>query len=112
MFILIELCYFCSVKNKIISGLLLLTFFVLLTPRDWWHECDHKQFSTTTLSESHFDDGSCDICDIDLGFFTIQSILFFRSDKPTLPTVVSAGLLDKENTPYLSFSLRGPPHNA
>ncbi len=99
-------------KNKIISGLLLLTFFVLLTPRDWWHECDHKQFSTTTLNESHFDDGSCDICDIDLGFFTVQSILFYRSDKAELPSEDSAELLDKENTPYLSFSLRGPPQNA
>jgi hypothetical protein len=99
------------VKNKIISGLLLFTFFVLLTPRDWWHECDHKQFSTTTLSESHFDDGSCDICDIDLGFFTVQSILFFRSNKPVLPSEVSAELLDKESTTYLSFSLRGPPQN-
>jgi hypothetical protein len=100
------------VKNKIISVLLLLTFFVLLSPRDWWHDCHHEQFSTTSLSENHFDDGSCDICDIDLGFFTVQSILFYRSDKPTRPTDVSAGLLDKENTPYLSFSLRGPPQNA
>jgi hypothetical protein len=100
------------VKNKIISGLLLFTFFVLLTPRDWWHECDHKQFSTTTLSESHFDDGSCDICDIDLGFFTVQSILFFRSDKPSILSEVLAELLDNESTINLSFSLRGPPQNA
>ena len=99
-------------KNKIISGLLLLTFFVLLTPRDWWHECDHKQFSTTTLSESHFDDGSCDICDIDLGFFTVQSILFYRLDKAALPSEVSAELLDKECTSFTSFTLRGPPQNA
>jgi hypothetical protein len=99
------------VKNKVISGLLLFTFFVLLTPRDWWHECDHKQFSTSTFKESHFDDGSCDICDIDLGFFTVQSILFFRSNKPVLPSEVSAELLDKESSTYLSFSLRGPPQN-
>lgn len=99
-------------KNKIISGLLLLTFFVLLSPRDWWHECHHEQFSTTSLSETHCDDGSCDICDIDLGFFTVQSILFYRSDKPALPSEVLAELLDKENTPYQSFSLRGPPQNA
>jgi hypothetical protein len=100
------------VKNKIVSGLLLFTFFVLLTPRDWWHECNHKQFSTTTLSESHFDNGSCDICDIDLGFFTVQSILFFRSNKPALPSEVYAKLLDKESTTHLSFSLRGPPLSA
>jgi hypothetical protein len=100
------------VKNKIISGLLLLTFFVLLSPRDWWHDCHHEQFSTTSLRENHFDDGSCDICDFDLGFFTVQSILFYRSNKPTLPTLVSVGVLDKENIPYFSFSLRGPPQNA
>jgi hypothetical protein len=100
------------VKNKIISGLLQLTFFVLLTPRDWWHECDHKQYSTSTLNESHFDDGSCDICDIHLGFFTVPSILFFRSVKPSITTEVLAELLDKESSTHLSFSLRGPPQNA
>jgi hypothetical protein len=99
------------VKNKIFSGLLLLTFFVLITPRGWWHDCHDQQFSTTSFSENHFDNGSCDICDFDLGLFTVQSILFYRSDKPSLPTVISVGLLDKGKTPYLSFSLRGPPQN-
>lgn len=98
--------------KKALSVLLLFSFFALVTPRNWWHDCHHGQISKSTQSKVHFEDGSFDLCDFDLGYYTVHSFYFFQSQKPSYCSVVSAELLDKESISFPSFSLRGPPQNA
>ncbi|MDP4637565.1 MAG: hypothetical protein NWR96_08655 [Crocinitomicaceae bacterium] len=98
--------------KRALSVLLLFSFFALVTPRNWWHDCHHGQISKSTQSKVHFEDGSFDLCDFELGYYTVHSFHFFQSPKPSYCSVISAELLDKESISFPSFSLRGPPQNA
>jgi hypothetical protein len=55
-----------------ISYSLLLSFFVVLTPRSFWHDCDsesHSHYnSSNKKSKVHFEQKDCFACDYDLGF--------------------------------------------
>jgi len=96
-------------KIRILSVLLLVNFFVLLTPRDWWHHCNHNEAIEFSHSDTHFDDGSCNFCDFDLGFFTIHNFHFFTVKKQVYSVVSEAEIANRELAAIQSFLLRGPP---
>lgn len=105
---------FVSVKS-FITYCLLLSFFVLLTPRDIWHECEHHAVEHHDMDPHHsstdpsFEDGNCNVCDFDLGFVTRPSFVQFTFDKQVfvnrLYTVFSFFTKDK----FQQFTHRGPP---
>lgn len=98
-----------------ISFSLLVAFFVLLTPRGLWHNCehdDHTKEEIYALNGSHDNytvENHCHVCDLDLGFFTIQSPFFFKIDhqvfsvQEKLVSIERFGGLDE------SQFRRGPP---
>lgn len=98
-------------KIRILSVLLLVNFFVLLTPRDWWHHCDHHEEFQFSHSDTHFDDGSCHFCDFDLGFFTIHKVPFYRALKVNYPQFQTASTAKNEKEEIQAFLLRGPPNS-
>ena len=63
---------------------LLLSFFVLVTPRTFWHNCEHSIHSHSSTSKdphslNHIEKKSCFACDFDLGFVDQPtSIVFFK----------------------------------
>lgn len=64
-----------------ISYSLLLSFFVVLTPRTFWHNCkteSHSHYSSSNEKlKVHFEQKDCFACDYDLGF--IDQPVFFSS---------------------------------
>lgn len=58
---------------------LLLCFALVLTPKNWWHHCNHSVHQKK--SEQHHEhaiDEDCPICDLSLSVFTQPSPLFFQ----------------------------------
>ncbi|MFZ9611850.1 MAG: hypothetical protein ACO29Q_01090 [Crocinitomicaceae bacterium] len=98
--------------NKALSVLLLFSFFALVTPRNWWHDCHHVNESKNVPSKLQMEDGSFDLCDFELGYFTVHSFFFYRSVKPAHPSFLLTELLDEKRISFTSFSLRGPPQTA
>lgn len=96
-------------KIRILSVLLLVNFFVLLTPRDWWHHCEHHEAIEFSHADTHFDDDSCHFCDFDLSLFTIHNFHFFAPKKQLFIAVSIAEIANKEQAAIQSFLLRGPP---
>ena len=94
---------------RILSVLLLVNFFVLLTPRDWWHQCDHYETIEFSHSDTHFDDDSCDFCDFDLSVFTVHHPHFFASQKVAFFSFENLLTNKFQQASYSSFLLRGPP---
>ena len=81
--------------RRFIAYCLLIAFGVLLTPRDFWHECeDHKSEHHSDLdhsdsqSNSHFD-SKCFACDYDMTA-ALQPLAFqFRFEKFIYPIIWS-----------------------
>lgn len=96
-------------KIRILSVLLLVNFFVLLTPRDWWHHCDHHEAIEFSHSDTHFDDGSCHFCDFDLSVFTVHQPHFFASQKGNFFSFEKLLISNFQQVSFSSFLLRGPP---
>jgi hypothetical protein len=99
---------------RLISYSLLLSFFVLLTPRDVWHDCHHDDHhhEIEQSSETHAEQDDCFACDFDLGFYTFSSPYFFSLNQRfnyENPKRILSRLNDFEG---FSFSLRGPPVTA
>jgi hypothetical protein len=99
-------------KIRLLSVLLLLNFVVLLTPRDWWHHCDHNEGIDFSHSDTHFDDGSCDFCDFDLSVFTLHQPHFFASQKVSFFNIEKSPTSNFQQDSFSSFLLRGPPVNS
>lgn len=99
--------------------MLLASFTVLLTPRDFWHECSHDHdHSSTKKSITNIDQGlhssfefeeECFVCDFDLGLYTIMNPVFLscleRAHSEDTFRLLSR-LSDKQAK---SLCLRGPP---
>lgn len=99
---------------RILSYSLLLSFFVLLTPRVAWHECEHDEHHHVIdkSSETHIEQGDCFVCDFDLGFYTYTSPYFYTLNE-RVNSRNSEGILSRLNDfDGFSFSLRGPPVTA
>jgi hypothetical protein len=88
---------------------LLLSFFVVLTPRELWHDCgqvhEHKSFNDT-----HFDQKDCFACDFSLGVISHHSFHFFHFKKQYFIKfdLTLASFYFKKK--FEQFSHRGPPN--
>lgn len=97
-------------KLRIVSIILLLSIFILNTPKSWWHDCDHK-IETSKSKEKVFLEKSvdCDFCDHDLSAFTVHSYDFFQIQKSVV-SVVKDILFEELSIPSFDLlALRGPP---
>lgn len=97
-------------KFRIVSIILLLSVFILNTPRSWWHNCKHKIESSNSkekfFTEKSFD---CDFCDHDLSAFTVHSYYFFQIQKSVV-SVDKDILFEGVSIPSFDLiALRGPP---
>ena len=93
---------------------LLLSFFVLVTPRTFWHNCEHSIHSHTSTSKdphslNHIEKKSCFACDFDLGFIDQpSSILVFKFKRNYCSETIQSHF--KVNTETIDlFSGRAPP---
>lgn len=97
-------------KNYI-AHILLLAFVVMVSPRDWWHDCVHEIKTSTVDKHTHFQKGkeTCDFCQ--LGFHLL-------SEKPTISHYFLENKVYENpvfsytstfSTFLLSTSGRGPP---
>jgi hypothetical protein len=95
---------------KWFTYILILGFLVVLSPRNIWHDCDHEhEHSISDLTESHFSEQDCFVCDFELS--TAHQPLFFSITFPIAhfhELVVSDQALFVEGE-FLPFSHRGPP---
>jgi hypothetical protein len=91
-----------------ISLIVLIGFFIALSPRDWWHECDnHNEIEHS--GDVHFEKDKCFACDFDLG--EIESP--FQYQFHFVASVNSFDQVDEVfsfNSTRLGFSHRGPPN--
>jgi hypothetical protein len=96
---------------RLISYSLLLSFFVLLTPRTAWHECEHDEHHQNVhqSSETHVEQDDCFACDFDLGFISqpIATVFFF--EKTHFPKNIAPSTTVLYLVSNYSFSRRGPP---
>jgi hypothetical protein len=97
-------------KSRIVSIILLLSVFILNTPKSWWHDCDHKIQTSNSLEKTFTENAvDCDFCNHDLSVFTVHNYKFFEIQKANL----SFHLVDLFVTVTIpSFDLqklRGPP---
>ncbi len=96
-----------------ISYSLLLSFFVVLTPRSLWHDCDtetHSHYSTSNeKSKVHFEQKDCFACDYDLGF--IDQPKYFQISFPKIQFHKYNQLLKAQYiaSKFDFFLKRGPP---
>ena len=96
---------------RLLSYSLLLSFFVLLTPRETWHECDHDEHhhDVHQSSETHVEKDDCFACDFDLGIVSTPVLATFNFQKTDYPKGVARNVPGLELDAFSSFSLRGPP---
>lgn len=70
-----------------IAYCLLASFFVLVTPRQWWHNCDHVTHSHQKTSDDpheavHLEKKRCFACDFDLGIIgQPETVIRYFSEK-------------------------------
>lgn len=87
---------------------LLLSFFVLLSPRNLWHECeDNHTFHSN--SEVHLENEDCFACEYDLGVILQAPDFFISFAKPIFNKFEIT--LENQHLPskFEHFSHRGPP---
>ena len=102
-------------KIKIwIAYSLLLSFFVLVTPRTLWHNCEHTTHSHSSSSKdphslNHIEKKSCFACDFDLGFVDQPGSIVSFAFKKFYPKTVEKPLLTASKIVLPLFSKRGPP---
>jgi len=103
------------VKIKIwIAYSLLLSFFVLVTPRTLWHNCEHTEHQIKKEKyDSHtvikLENKSCFACDFDLGFVNQPGSIFSFSFKKFYTKSIEKPLITANKVVLPLFSKRGPP---
>lgn len=94
--------------QKSLAYLLLASFFVLLTPKEWWHECDHH--ATIESNKAHFDShDDCSFCDYHVGFIDYQNIKFFSFNGNVIAPEVNPIIAQYSQIEFHLFQLRAPP---
>jgi hypothetical protein len=94
--------------RRVASYLLLFSFFVLLTPRDLWHDCDHDH-SVQSSHEKKIDKDDCFACDYGLGVIAATSDfnhIPFYNKLALKNNLVESHLSDER---FYLFLHRGPP---
>lgn len=97
--------------NRLLSYALLLSFFVLLTPRIVWHDCEHEDHhhEIEQNSETHAEQDNCFVCEFDLGFISQPVIASFYFEGPVYPNQKDSQTFKLFLQSFDSFSRRGPP---
>jgi len=99
--------------KKWITWSLLFSFFVLVTPRTIWHNCNQESHTHHSKDEHSSQDlkieKKCFACDFSIDFLTINTSSLYHY-KPK-PSVLSCSLFEsfKQSISFQSFSHRGPP---
>jgi hypothetical protein len=90
------------------SLIILIGFFVALSPRDWWHECD-SDHEIEHSGHAHVEKDNCFACDFDLGEIEspIQYQFYFVTSIHSFDKVDEVFSF---NSTQLGFSHRGPPN--
>ena len=102
-------------KIKIwIAYSLLLSFFVLVTPRTFWHNCEHSIHSHSSTSKdphslNHIEKKSCFACDFDLGFVDQPSSILVFKFQPIYFTKIRQNRYTIIAESINLFSDRAPP---
>jgi hypothetical protein len=98
------------VKLRIVSIILLLSVFILNTPKSWWHDCDHK-IETSNSKDKVFTEKTvhCDFCDHDLSAFTVHSYDFFQIQKLVVSLFKEIIFVNVTIPSFELQALRGPP---
>jgi hypothetical protein len=92
----------------VVAYALLLSFFVVLTPRELWHECDHHH-DIENSNEIHFENGDCFACDFGLGFIDQPHYFFFSFTKILFDNNLVFSVSNYFKSEFHLFSHRGPP---
>ncbi|MFM7681354.1 MAG: hypothetical protein ACKO7P_01225 [Bacteroidota bacterium] len=97
-------------RSRIVSIILLLSVFILNTPKSWWHDCEHK-IETSNSKEKNFTEKSvdCDFCDHDLSAFTVHNYDFFKIQKTFVTFHKNIFFEDFSLPAFDLHTLRGPP---
>lgn len=97
-------------KSRIVSILLLLSVFILNTPKSWWHHCGHK-IETSKSTEKSFSNKvvDCDFCDHDLSLFTVHEFDFFKILNPNKTFRFIECFSNASISAFDNLKLRGPP---
>ena len=102
-------------KFKIwIAYSLLLSFFVLVTPRTLWHNCEHTEHqiqkkNNDSQTKTKLENKSCFACDFDLGFVDQPGSIVSFDFKKFYPKTVEKPILTASKIVLPLFSKRGPP---
>ncbi len=88
--------------------LLLLNFFVLLSPRSLWHECKHHV--DTNLTKDKMETASCFVCDYDLTTASLPFSFKFNANPNRLQIVIILASRAKIGKFNSHNGLRAPPH--
>jgi hypothetical protein len=95
---------------KALSIFLLICFSLVLTPRQWWHQCSHSDHKKSTLSHKQSIEEDCPVCDLSLSVFTSPASLSFRALR-SMPFVHDQmACTDLSGTKARFQQLRAPPH--
>lgn len=94
--------------KKLLSLFLLINFFVLLSPRSFWHECKHHV--DTSFSKEKMESGSCFVCDYDLTTASLPFIFKFKANPFSLHKAIVLASSAKTGKFIPQRSLRAPPN--
>lgn len=95
-------------NTKWVVYALLLSFFVVLSPREFWHECDNHH-EVHAKNEVHLEQTDCFACDFDLGIISVPYLHFFIFEKPKFSKFDITSFSFFNAKEFNSFLLRGPP---
>ena len=96
------------IKN-LLALLLLLNFFVLLSPRSLWHECKHHV--DTNVTKDKMESGSCFVCDYDLTTASLPFSFKFKANPNRLQEIIVLASSAKIGKFISQHGLRAPPHS-
>jgi len=96
--------------KKILAYALLLSFFVVWTPRSLWHDCGntHETSRQHDPREVHFEKGHCFVCDFDLCTADLPMGMAFRFAPPVFTEEVVLFPAHASRA-VEQVQLRGPP---
>ncbi len=94
--------------KRYISISLLIAFTVLLTPREWWHECDHHAVENG-FHHTQIDQDDCSACDYQIAVWSLPTDCFKGHIPPINYQLNTYWFTFKPNLLINYTLLRGPP---
>jgi len=88
---------------------LLLSFSMVLIPKNWWHHCAHTEHQKLLKQSTDTIDEDCPICDLSLSVFTSPNLPIFYFQKHP-PLVRDCAIMNNHPRALSTlFQLRAPP---